>query len=507
MKKVMLVEDEDFILQGLENIIDWEALGLSIIHKAHNGAEALEMLAQEKADIIVTDVSMPLMNGLEMLEEVRRTDPVTRFIILTGYNEFEYARAAIRMDVEEYILKPIDEEELVRALVSCMHKLKRLEEQKNSQVDERVELLQFLDGARDKEGRKRFLAERKFPLSAEKIYAAIMKVELSSLAGYKLTDVIRYIREKETDGTMLVRHLRDNNILLICVQNPGGGGEPSEEQFVNLQNELEIDLGVRCFLTVSACFTDMTGLPEVYRNLFKMQKYLLIDGYGSCVTESHIGNRSNADVSINREKFVQLIVKKDTEAACAYMEDLFINNMQEENSVEVLYQIAVRIALIFQEIRTEYNLAREGRQLSDIIDDIYRAENFSTIRTLFLSEIVEIISGLNTENTQYTPVVRQIMAEVNHNYKNDMNLKTLAYKYHMNTSYLGQIFQKEIGCPFSQYLNNVRNGVAKNLILTTNMRINDIAKEVGYADTSYFYRKFKQSYGVSPAAMREMKKY
>ena len=126
---------------------------------------------------------------------------------------------------------------------------------------------------------------------------------------------------------------------------------------------------------------------------------------------------------------------------------------------------------------------------------------------LFLSEITDIISWLNTENTQYTPVVRQIMAEVRKNYRNDMNLKTLAYKYHMNTSYLGQIFQKEVGCPFSQYLNNVRNDVAKRMILNTNMRINDVAKEVGYSDTSYFYRKFKQSYGVSPAAMREMKQY
>lgn len=140
----MLVEDEDFILQGLENIIDWEELELSIVHKAHNGVEALELLKQEKVDIIVSDVNMPLMDGLQMLELVRAEDPVTRFVILTGYNEFEYARAAIRLDVEEYILKPINEDELVRALKSCKRKLKKLEEQKNSQVDERVELLRFL---------------------------------------------------------------------------------------------------------------------------------------------------------------------------------------------------------------------------------------------------------------------------------------------------------------------------------------------------------------------------
>ena len=202
-----------------------------------------------------------------------------------------------------------------------------------------------------------------------------------------------------------------------------------------------------------------------------------------------------------------MILQKDVTGASGYMEDLFVNNMKKDASVDVLYQIAVRIALILQEIRAEYNLTGEGRQLSDIIEGIWQAEDIFSIKAMFLAEITDIISWLNMENLQYTPVVRQIMAEVKNSYQNDMNLKTLAYKYHMNTSYLGQIFQKEVGCPFSQYLNNVRNSVAKKLILTTNMRINDIAREIGYSDTSYFYRKFKQSYGVSPAALRDMKNY
>lgn len=129
------------------------------------------------------------------------------------------------------------------------------------------------------------------------------------------------------------------------------------------------------------------------------------------------------------------------------------------------------------------------------------------LKTIFISEITEIILYLHTEDSQYTPVVKQIMEEVRKNYKEDMNLKTLAYKYHMNASYLGQIFQKEVGCSFTQYLSNTKNKIAKDLILNTNMKINDIAKEVGYPDTSYFYRKFKQCYGVSPASLLNMKKY
>ena len=95
----------------------------------------------------------------------------------------------------------------------------------------------------------------------------------------------------------------------------------------------------------------------------------------------------------------------------------------------------------------------------------------------------------------------------NENYNKDLSLKSLALEYNVNTSYLGQVFTKEIGIQFSDYLNKIRNSVAKDLILNTNKKISDISKEVGYLDTSYFYRKFKKYYGVTPATLRELQDY
>ena len=122
-------------------------------------------------------------------------------------------------------------------------------------------------------------------------------------------------------------------------------------------------------------------------------------------------------------------------------------------------------------------------------------------------EITAVITLLHTEDSQYTPVIREILSNIQKNYKEDFSLKVLSYKDHRNTSYLGQIFERVVGCSFNQYLSNIKNEKAKELILNTNMKINDIAREVGYPDTSYFYRKFKQCYGVSPASLRNMKKY
>ncbi|MEG0641996.1 MAG: AraC family transcriptional regulator, partial [Clostridium sp.] len=112
------------------------------------------------------------------------------------------------------------------------------------------------------------------------------------------------------------------------------------------------------------------------------------------------------------------------------------------------------------------------------------------------------------ENTiKYSPVIAQIINNVNERYYEELSLKTLANQYNINSSYLGQVFAKELGVSFSEYLNSTKNIKAKELILNTNMKINDIAKAVGYPDTSYFYRKFKKYYGVCPSTLREIKNY
>lgn len=241
----------------------------------------------------------------------------------------------------------------------------------------------------------------------------------------------------------------------------------------------------------------------------KLQKYLLVDGFGSCVDEKHVQDRTSEDIVIDRTLLRKLILKKENESALRYIEDLFINNVKTGVSLEYLYQMTVQIAMLLLEIKKEYKLDNYEtlHNLPDLLETIYKADDIFGIKALFISEINEIIRYLHEEDSQYTPVVRQIMDEVQKNYKEDMNLKTLAYKYHMNASYLGQIFQKEVGCSFTQYLSSKKIEIAKELILNTNLKISDIAKQVGYPDTSYFYRKFKQYYGVAPVSLREMKKY
>lgn len=508
MKKVMLVEDEEFILQGIRCIIDWEEISMEVTAMAHNGKEALEMFLDSPADIVVTDVDMPLMNGLTLLEEIRKISPRTRFIILSGYDEFEYARTAMKLDVEDYILKPINEELLKQALLQAAERIDEIDRKRSGSIQDKVGWHKLLKGKLSKEDEEEFYQILPRLTEEEGLYAALMKIDTGTLANQDgISEILIEIQKLHCIVKPI--YLTADTLFLLLYTSAEQNDREVYEMLSRLQDDLESGCGILSFLTVSSSFHTYEELPEKYKRISKLQKYRILEGYGSCITESYVKNRNTQDVVIDETVLRKMILKKDKEGALCYIEDLFINNLKSEVNVEVLYQLSLKMAILLQDIKVEYKLAqsRNLQDLSEMIEKIYQADDIFGLKTIFISEITEIITWLHTEDSQYTPVVKQIMTEVQKNYKEDMNLKTLAYKYHMNASYLGQIFQKEAGCSFAQYLSNTKNSIAKDLILNTNMKINDIAREVGYPDTSYFYRKFKQCYGVSPASLRNMKKY
>lgn len=507
-KKVMLVEDEEFILQGIKNIIDWEALGMTIVHMAHDGMEALVCWEKEEVDIVVSDITMPRMDGLALMEKLREKSKKVRFIILTGYDEFEYARAAIHLDVENYILKPIDEEQLEQSLQSAAARLEERQRAEMAQIDGKADLVRFLNGKMNSIEQEHYRKEAGLSSRQPYTYAAVMKLKMDSLGESKITDIMSFLGQMAAEEEMHLYHLPPDTILLTLSGQRERAGEV-RGYLTDVQNQIEKKYGIHLFTSISSPFTEFAHLPQAYREALSIQKYLLVEGYGSCVDQEYIQNRKSMDISVDAERFGRLIIQKDKERALSYLEELFINHVNRDLEVDALLQMCLRIAGIMQDIREEYKLAgrRGGHHFYHLIEEINQAEDILSVKAAFTGEINDMIDSLQTEESHYTPVVRQILAEVRENYREDMNLKTLAHKYHMNTSYLGQIFQKEVGCSFAQYLSNTKNSKAKELILNTNMRIHDIAKEVGYPDTSYFYRKFKQCYGVSPASLREMKKY
>lgn len=507
MYKVLIAEDEEFILEGLKNIIDWQSYNLTITQTAHNGEEALQLWKKESTDIVITDITMPKKNGLELLSEIRKLDNRVRFIILTGYDEFEYARTAITLDVENYILKPINEEELERTIKEAIAKLREYDFNQKEYIDYKFDFLNLISGNIDFKNLDEQIKKLGFNIDSKTFVLAIIKIKQQNL-NKKMSDIYIYLKQQYKQKNLNLFYSGTEEILVIKPILETLNTSEELEFFKDMQNRLESNLEVQTFFTVSKIVNGYNNLPAAYKQVKKLQKYLLTEGYGSCIDKDYIEKRKSENISIDSEMFRKMILSKDKNKVKNYLEDLFLNNVQD-SSLDAIYQLSIKIGMLLQTIMDEFKLnnLKKTKNLVDIMDEVYSVEEVSVLKSMFIALSIEIIDNLHSSESTYTPVVRQIIGEVKKDYKQDMNLKTLAYKFNMNTSYLGQIFQKEVGCSFSSYVNNMKNSKARELILNTNMKINDIAKEVGYTDTSYFYRKFKQCYGVSPATLRELKRY
>lgn len=509
MYKVMLVEDEEVILQGIMKIIHWEELSLQVVHKAYDGLEAIKLWEQEEVDIVISDISMPGMNGLDLLKELRSRNEYTRFIILSGYDEFDYARRAIPLDVESYILKPVDDELLTRVLKDTIRKLEELNQKKIETVDEMLLFDQFLNASMNNEESEQCLKKLELSKHWSSFTFAIVKFKSDCLKEDELRIISKYIINERKKDVLRVIITQKDEMLVISSWDSCTITSPCD-YFITLQNELENRFSKLTFISVGPVLTKLQDLAKAYHQVKRTQKYIIIEGYGSCIDEAYLLNRKSSDLDYREETLYTLIVKRDKEAAVHYIEDLFINNLNIENSsVDVVYKIAVNLYITLEKIRNEFKIdqGEEKYNIADIIDKVKRAEDIASIKSIFILEVNEIIDVLHTEKTQYSPVIKQILTIVDKDYQKDMSLKTLAGKYNMNVAYLGQMFLKEVGCPFSYYLNNTRCKKGRELILNSNMKINDIANMIGYADISYFYRTFRKYYGVSPASLRELKNY
>ena len=258
MMKVMLVENEELILQGIRNILDWEALGLEVVHMAHDGQEALAMWEKEPVHIVVTDISMPVMDGLTLLRKIREKEDKVRFIILTGYDEFAYAREAIRLEVENYILKPINEEELERQLKETIRKIEEMNKKNLRYIDEKTQWMHFLNGKADRDAYSQYAKMLNLETEEGTYYAAVMKWSMDEPKENKITDVLMALRREE--GRLKTVHLPPDGLLMLLT------GEEWEEEkafeyFSELQNKIESDFNVMTFIGIGRPFKSFRQIP------------------------------------------------------------------------------------------------------------------------------------------------------------------------------------------------------------------------------------------------------
>ncbi len=494
MYKAMLVDDENLITEGLKNIIDWEKLNITVLDTAENGKQALDKFRKNPVDIVITDINMPLVNGIDLLSQIKDINENTKFIILSGYEEFNYAKAAISIGVEAYILKPIDEDELTKVLKEIVLKLDEAKSSKKINLKKDTIFKGILNNIATKQDLINSKEKIKINMDNSLYVTSILLIK----EGFTTID-FKYIEKTE------VLYDDYGNLILVNSFDKNTTIKEIKHFYEQILEDIKTKYGYDVLIAVGDIVEDVNLLGKSFKTSNIVKKNILISGFNKCLTkedllsdiEMHFENELN---EINR-----LIIDNDKKGINKYIDEILDNDKLTPQNI---YDFATKVLILYDNLKAKFKIDNENADvLGSTIINVLNFTTLDDIKTYLKHKLVYLIDHIADESIKLSPIVRRIVKCVNENYNKDLSLKSLALEYNVNTSYLGQVFTKEIGIQFSDYLNKIRNSVAKDLILNTNKKISDISKEVGYLDTSYFYRKFKKYYGVTPATLRELQDY
>lgn len=522
MFKVLLVDDEPFILQGLSVIIDWSSEGFEIAGKVSNALEALERLQGEEIDLVIVDIKMPGMTGLELVEKVRGENiSDAYFVVLSGYNDFGYVRTALQNDCLDYMLKPVEQDELRKVLrkVRELREIDSAKRRESSLLEREVFAKNMLAICRGKYSPDNIEYVRQF-LGQGKGYRYI-HVELDGRE-----EKIRQFAEEDRRGfqkelyqkclglfpgreylCMFDASIREDSYDVgiiyareaLCNQ----GGYSEQEYLEKLQEEIKAAVKFPVIVIVGRSVESLEEIADSCKSVLMAHSFRSFEwGEGRSVNlTDKLVNKQSVDALV---RAVKLNDREMIERCCDEIYD-------ELGRGELDGQMANMVVnyLMFELL----HLASEQDENTNQ-EEVFRFINEENFEQISQDGQGDGIAGLLTEYGDYLMQLRanqskgvlgQIETDLRENFRENLTLKDLGKKYYVNSAYLGQLFKKQYGEAFKDYLNRIRIEAAVELLLYSDKKIYEIAEEVGYKDLDYFINKFIALKGCTPAKFRKQR--
>lgn len=526
LMKVMLVDDEPFILQGLSVIIDWETEGFEIVKKASDGEEAIAYLRENKVDLIITDIRMPKITGIELLETVRAEKLSDAYIfILSGYNDFKYAQAAIRYSAMEYILKPVQKEQLLESVRRVVAKTEnRIQEELDSRRMQRGYLLQNMTALLQGKGKEENLTYvrenfrcgqgiRYLHICLNDLLALeeMSDEEVSELKNGVYEQVSQYLRE---DADHLFKDFfvyeEDYEIGFIYCEYMAKEKKLSEEEFMKaLQKTAQNgSKNLPVILLVGKWVEDITKISHSYssacvlrsfkgfqdtKSVYYYEKEVQVNPSGTVLCKQPLDDLVTA---VNENDTLR--INKSVDLLFSEMDKL------DRNRETVTMNLSWLIFRLLDLAAEQDESVNQDEVLSYISGSVSREEIIRGSRAhlrKFACEYAEYLVQLRKNVSK--GVLTEIENEIRERYAENLTLRELGQKYYINSSYLGQIFRKRYGQSFKNYLNNYRITEAASQLIRTDKKIGQIAEDVGYRDLDYFISRFIEQEGCTPSRYRK----
>lgn len=534
--KVFLVEDEMVIRRGIKNSIDWEKEGYIFCREASDGELAYPMIIKEKPDILITDIRMPFMDGLELCKLVKKELPNIKILILSGYDEFDYAKEAIRLGVTEYLLKPISSGKLLEALNGVSESIRREKEDKDL-------VRKYMEEMRENtEHEKQKFFEQMIAgnLSMADALETGKKYEMNLSAGMYNLLLFRFTLGKENrkSGELLgeaeyaIEKLTERLEYVFEFQRGVEGWAfllmaDNEEQMSERVKELSKDLEeimknystIAYFGGIGQPVARLRELEESFREAERALAARFTMELNRIISVEDIRMAQNVDTLDDIEitsfgeiektrTMLEKFLNNGAEDEIDEFVDVYINELPEENLKSVLMrQYIIMDAYIVmmsfcEKIEgIEGEMQAQSEELKNSMKTIQTLEEIKNYIRMLLKKIIGVRDTIS--GRRYSDIIEIAKDQIRKTYMSDeISLNTIAAEVGMSPSYFSSIFSKEMGKTFVEYLTEIRMDRAKELLMCSSMKTSEIGYEVGYKDPHYFSYIFKKTQNCTPKEFR-----
>lgn len=520
MFKVLLVDDEPMAMEALRIVADWEELGFTICGECENGDEALNAIKEIKPDLVVTDLKMPGMDGLQLIRNVMEyVNPDTLFIIVSGYDEFEYAKTAMQYGIRYYVLKPVFKDEfseVLEEIVEILEKKYQLGkitiENMNSDIGSL--LGKFLLGNLDEEELKSRMPGDIWKSNANWFYVCLGTPQVWEPVNLKKHDtsedtqgILKEIINTGLDG-IYIYPILSNTVLegiVVCTIC----GMQTDKVIETLKLNVSTIFGEGFYIGVGKTVTEISELSHSMSQAHKAIDYRFFSPPGSTIYYQNI-----KDFTLNYS-FEGIFKIEDMYNALDSLEEMrikeaveavFSDFRREFTAPEIIKMYIVNI--IYKSIAIVSSLGGNTNQIP-LLDSITGI----LARSLIIDEMENmtyeyctkfVIYAKSLKNSTKNSDMKLVEEYIKNNYTRNLTIREISKKLYIHPNYLGHQINKWFGCSFNEYLHGLRMEEAKNLLQNTNLKVHEIAEQVGYSSYSNFLDQFVKKFSIKPSDYKIM---
>lgn len=530
--KVFLVEDEVIIRSGVKKSINWEQEGYEFVGEASDGELAYPMILKEKPDILITDIRMPFMDGLELSRLVKKELPDIKILILSGYDEFEYAKKAIKIGVTEYLLKPISAAKLTEVLNAVAETIRQENEEKNLLETYFAEMRENTERDKMRLFEKLLMGDlsmgeileagERFGMNlGASCYKIVLFKILANLENHvyaeQMVDACSSVEQAASmmEGVYVFQRGVEGWAFLLTAQDEKSMEESAKILYQNLKQAMKNYTQLEYFGGIGSTVPRIRSLKQSFREADRAFAARFVEEANQIISQKEFeksqmeeGLKMQGVVQIGKSReMLQKFLSNGTREEVKAFSDAYISRIEEENirSTMVRQYVVIDVCIVIlsfcERISSANRLQEEAEELQKMMQKIHSLSEIKKYVVRLLNEAIELRDA--ESGRRYSDLIAAAKKEIeNHYMTEEISLNTVAISVGMSPSYFSSIFSKEAGKTFVEYLTEVRIEKAKEFLMCSSMKTSEIGYEVGYKDPHYFSYIFKKVQGCSAKEYR-----